>query len=163
MTDITVQNLINYFSENNFDNFNCGYTAGTAIAILLIFLLFTLRYLIKSRSKLKEVVVYTGGGELRIASSAIVDFIKIVASNIHNITVSKVTIKKHRNNIILNMKVEYYVKECPLPELADELRFAVLENLKNKLGVENVSKINIKPVSISGTSSSLIISNYETK
>jgi len=163
MEDITVQNLINYFSENNFDNFNCGYTAGTAIAFLLIILLFILHYLIKSRKKLKEVVVHTHGGEIRIASSAIVDFIKIIAENIHNITVTKVAIKKQKNNIILNMKVKYNVKERSLPDLADELRSAVLENLKVKLGVENVSKININPDSISGSGSHLISSNYETK
>jgi len=163
MSELTLHSIINYFAENNFDNFNCGYTAGTAIAFLLILLLLLLNYLIKSRKKLKEVVVSTNGGELRIASGAIVDFIKIVASNIHNISVSKVSIKRHRNNVALNIKVKYDLKGRPLTELADELRAAILENLKIKLGVENVSCINIIPVSVSGSGNNVIIKNYERK
>jgi len=150
MTETTFRNFIRYFADNNFDNFKCGYTAGVVMSLILIFLIMLLAYLLKMRRRFREIPVYTEGGELHISAGAIVDLIKIVADKFNYISVSKVSIHKHGRNVGIKIKVKYDIKGRPLPELADELRVAILENLTSRLGIENVSYIHIKPVSVTG-------------
>ena len=144
-----IQDIIKYISENDFNNFRCGYVAGIAVIILLFVFIFLFYYILKARSKVNAISVPTKKGELSIATSAIVDLVKIVASNFRYIKVSKVSLIYYRRGIMMKLKLKYDINGKSLPELAVELREAILKELDMRLGVNSISFIQIKLVSTS--------------
>ena len=144
-----IQDIIKYISENDFNNFRCGYVTGIAIVIILFVLIFILYYILKARRKVNAISVPTEQGELSIATSAIVDLVKITASDFRYVKVSRVSLIYYRKGIMMKLKLKYDINGKSLPELADELREAILKELETRLGVNNISFIQIKLVSTS--------------
>jgi hypothetical protein len=148
-----IHNILKFISENDFNNFRCGYVAGIAVVILLFVLILLLYYILKSRRKVNAISVPTNNGELSIATGAIVDLVKIVAADFRYITVPKVSLIQCRKGVMMNMKVKYDINGKPFPDLADELQEAVLKELDIRLGINSISFVKIKLV---GTSSGKI-------
>ena len=144
-----IQDIIKYISENDFNNFRCGYVTGIAVVILLFVFIFIFYYILKARRKVNAISVPTEQGELSIATSAIVDLVKIVAGDFRYIKVSKVSLIHYRKGIMMKLKLKYDINGKSLPELADELREAILKELEIRLGINNISFIQIKIVSTS--------------
>ena len=144
-----IQDIIKYISENDFNNFRCGYVAGIAVVILLFVFIFLLYYILKARRKVNAISVPTKQGELSIATSAIVDLVKIVVADFRYIKVSKVSLIYCRRGIMMKLKLKYDINGKSLPELADELHEAILKELETRLGINSISFIKIKHVSTS--------------
>ena len=144
-----IQNILKFISENDFNNFRCGYVAGILVVILLFVLILLLYYILKSRRNVHAISVPTVNGELTIATGAIVDLVKIVAVNFRYISVSKVSLIQRRKGVKMNLKVKYDINGKPFPNLADELQEAVIKELDIRLGINNISFVQIKLVGTS--------------
>lgn len=124
--------------------FRAGYIWGIIATLFFLVLVRICYYYFWSRNKkVSDVRIPANGGDLFISASALIDMVKIVAVDFDYIDVSKIYLWETKAGITMRVKVKYDTMGKQFPELCQEFKDAIQENLQGRLGVENIRKIEV--------------------
>ena len=147
--------LINSGDNIQMRNFRAGYVVGALIVILLLIIVkIVYYYAFGRRKKVTEIKIPAEGGTLFISSGALIDLVKIVAADFDYFKVVKVALWETKVGITMRVKVKYDILGKQYPELCQELKKELWNNLQGRLGVDNIRFIEIKNVTTTNNTNS---------
>jgi len=131
---------------------DCGpFRAGFFSATILLLLLVILWYLFHliSRKRVREIIIPGNRGALVVSASAVADMVRAVVSKKFNcITIKKIILWRGKRGTIMEIQGVYDIDGGRLPEVANEMREAILNNLDGQLGIKAIKEVipNIKKI-----------------
>lgn len=145
-----------YSGQNlNMRNFRVGYVWGVLIVLVLLVVIKIFHYYLFCRQKrVHEMRIPAEGGALFVASGALVDLVKIVAADFDYVEVLKVSILETKIGITMNINVKYDIYGKQYPELAQDLKKTIQDNLNGRLGIDNIRYIEVHCKKTTGNQSS---------
>ena len=136
--------LINSGNNVELRNFRAGYVTGVFIVIALLVIIKILHYfLFKRKKKVSEICIPAEGGSLFVSAGALIDLVKIVAADFDYIEILKVAVWETKTGITMKINVKYDIFGKQYPDLSQNLKKVIQENLKGRLGIDNIRNIEI--------------------
>lgn len=126
-------------------DFNMGYVAGITVAVAIMVVLLLLRLLLAfflRGRRCPGVTIAEPLGDVFISRTAIHAVIKALEEDFRNFSIYKVNLygrKRHNVKVFIN----FDASGGGLPPQTTEFKNRVLEELKNTLGIETLSKVNV--------------------
>ncbi len=146
-----MQGLINMFFDYRNDelfNFQLGCVAGVAAVLFffLVFLVLKFIYDIWFRYPRRTGGIKIKGerGDLFISSSAVSDLLKSLQSEFRFIEVNKVQLLQGKQSYEIKLHLTLDAGSESFPEQAVELKNSAFEILRDRFGISNISKIDLK-------------------
>ena len=133
---------------------DCGpYKAGFLTAVALIVLLFLLWQILRlfSRKRVREIIIPASGGSLVVSAGAVSNLVQAVIDNrFRCIKVKKIILWKNGRGTTLEISGSFDVDGGKLPDVASELKDAVLKSLDGQLGITSIREIvpNIREITV---------------
>ena len=150
MINSLYQWLLNSGQNELLLNFKAGYLTGVMFVVALLIIIKICQVVFfNPHKRVKEVIIPGGNGSLVISSGAISDMVQaVVCTKFKCITINKIILWRGQQGIAMELQGSYDIDGGRLPEVAAEMRDAILKNLDGQLGIDTVKEVipNIKKI-----------------
>ena len=141
--------IYQYVSEwiQNHNSFRTGFIVAGILFLVILIILYIFQFL--SRKRVREVIIPGGNGALVISAGAVSDMVQTVVSHKFKcISIKKILLWRGKTGIAMELQGSYDIDGGRLPEVAEEMREAILKNLDGQLGIDTVKEVipNIKKI-----------------
>ena len=131
----------------DFEQFRLGFIAAICCILIVVAIFYIFQFM--TRKRIREIVIPGDKGALIVSASAVANMVHtIIESQFKAITIKKITLWKGSRGTVMEMQGEYDIDGGRLPEVANEMREAILNNLDGQLGITTIKEIrpNIKKI-----------------
>jgi hypothetical protein len=128
-------------------SFNAGFLSAVTLFLCLVVLWLFLHLI--SRKRVREVIIPGNHGALVVSAGAVADMVRAVVSKQFDcITIKKIILWRGRRGTVMEIHGTYDVDGGRLPEVANGMREAILNNLDGQLGIQSIKEVipNIKKI-----------------
>ena len=145
-----MENLLTRLFESQdqlMNNFNMGFAAGVAFALLIILFLLLLRIFTiwKFRTRrCSSIAIRRPEGDTEISREAVISVIRSSGSEVKNIVVNKIEIFQRGLKYFLKLRIDFDTSGGSLTPQEDLLRKKIVEGLRNTYGIDSVCRISVK-------------------
>ncbi len=122
--------------------FSDGLVAGMALAIAAFLILWLVARRLRGRKVCRNIVVPGDKGNLVISINALREFITRILYDFDEASLSNVSLKQHRDRILLDIDVAV-VPQTNLIPLRDVLQARIMQDAQDKLGIQTIMKVDI--------------------
>ena len=129
------------------NNFNMGFAAGVATALLVILVLLLLRIFTIWKFRTRRcncIAIRRPEGDTEISREAVISVIRSSGSEVKNIVVNKIEIFQRGLKYFLKLRIDFDTSGGSLTPQEDILREKITESLRNTYGIDSVSRISVK-------------------
>ena len=131
----------------DFGQFRAGFISAVCcfLVIVVIFYIFQLM----TRKRVREIIIPGDRGALVVSAGAVANMVHtIIADQFRSITIKKIILWRGNRGIVMEVQGSYDIDGGRLPEVANEMREAILNNLDGQLGITTIREVvpNIKKI-----------------
>ena len=108
------------------------------------------------RKRVREIIIPGEKGALVISASAVANMVHtVVANQFRCITIKKIILWKGNRGTVMEIQGAYDIDGGRLPEVAQEMRENILNNLDGQLGITTIKEVvpNIKKITANNLNS----------
>ena len=131
----------------DFGPFRAGFVVATCCFLILVMIFYILHLI--SKKRVREIIIPGNDGALVLSSKAVADMVNtVVANKFRCITIKKIILWRGSRGIVMEIQGAYDIDGGRLPEVANEMRKAILNNLDGQLGITSIKEVipNIKKI-----------------
>ena len=131
----------------DFGPFRAGFLSAGLIILAVVILYYLV--LLFSRKRIHEIIIPGGQGALVVSTSAVSDLVNaVISSRFRCITVKKIILWKGSGGTVMEIYGTFDIDGGRLPDIADDMREAILKNLDGQLGITSIKEIvpNIRKI-----------------
>ena len=130
---------------------SCGFVAGVVVAFAVLFLIFLVILLLRSRGlRCIEIRSEDGGGMLRLSARAVQDAVRAVAGSFPSFSVRKVELRGSQAELKLVVAMDYLGNDIgggvSLSSVASDFRSATGQMMTETLGMRKPVRIDLEIV-----------------
>ena len=131
----------------DFGPFRAGFVVAACCFLVLVIIFYILHLM--SKKRVREIIIPGSKGALVLSSNAVADMVNtVVANKFRSITVKKIILWRGNRGTVMEIQGSYDIDGGRLPEVANEMREAILNNLDGQLGITSIKEVvpNIKKI-----------------
>ena len=131
----------------DFGPFRAGFISAACCFLIIVAIFYILQLM--GRKRVREIIIPGEKGALVVSAGAVANMVHaVVANQFRCITIKKIILWKGNRGTVMEIQGAYDIDGGRLPEVANELRETILNNLDGQLGITTIKEVvpNIKKI-----------------
>ncbi len=131
----------------DFGPFRAGFISAVCCFLIIVVIFYIFKML--GRKRIREIIIPGEKGALVVSAGAVANMVNtVIADQFRCITIKKIILWKGNRGTVMEIQGAYDIDGGRLPEVANGIREAILNNLDGQLGITTIKEIvpNIKKI-----------------